>query len=387
MSIHPTKHGTYEVKWRERGRQRSESRKTKAEAVALQDKVNRRKAQGKTILASKDIPTLEDFGNNWLARRTDLEESTQEKYAEWLEVHVYPELGHLLLSDLSPRRLAEWQEARLDAGAGPAVLGKAQSLLGQILKKAVLPHEYLDANPVLALDRPSYRKREHRWLTANEVEKLRGWFLEAEDIGSATLISILGYIGIRPQDALALDWTDVGEKLNVVRKNSQGKIRPGSKTGEGYKRKVYLPEPVAADLAQWRAENEGALIFGRRSDGKPWTKNDWDNWRSRLRPNGERGYSFKQAAEDVGLGSTLKPYDLRHTAASLYAACGWDVVRIAHQLGHSPTESQRTYQHLVDTSQHREIEDYIREARGLAVRNPFGISAPERKTPSRTEAA
>ena len=385
-SIHKTNHGTYEFKWRERGRQRSRTRKTMAEALALQDEIQRRLAQGKAVLSDKDIPTLEDFGNNWLARREDLEDSTQAKYAEWLEVHIYPELGHLLLCDLTPRRLAEWQEDKLNSGAGAAVLGKAQTLLGQILKKATR-HEYIDINPVLALDRPRYRKREHRWLTANEVELLRGWFLEAEDLGSATLISVLGYVGIRPQDALALSWPDVGEKLNVVRKNSQGTIRAGSKTGENYKRKVYLPEPVAADLAQWRAESEGALIFGRRTDGGPWTKHDWDNWRSRIKPNGKRGYSFKQAAEDVGLGSTLKPYDLRHTAASLYAAAGWGTVEIAHQLGHSPTESQRTYQHLIDTSQRGSIDDYIREARGVGVRNPFGVQGIERKSPSRTEAA
>jgi integrase len=121
----------------------------------------------------------------------------------------------------------------------------------------VLPYEYLDVNPVLALGRPAYRKREHRWLRANEVESLRSWFVAREDVGSATLISILGYVGIRPQDALALDWSDVGDRLRVIRKNSQGTIKPGSKTGDHYRRTVYLPEPVADDLAEWRALNAG----------------------------------------------------------------------------------------------------------------------------------
>jgi integrase len=162
----------------------------------------------------------------------------------------------------------------------------------------------------------------------------------------------------------------VGERLTVIRKNSQGSIRPGSKTGESYKRTVYLPAPVAADLSHWRDAGEGGLIFGRR-DGDPWTKNDWDNWRSRIRADGKRGYSFKQAAEDTGLGTTLKPYDLRHTAASLYAASGWQAVEIAAQLGHSPAESQRTYQHIIvsnGSKERRTIEDYIAEARSENVR-------------------
>jgi len=142
----------------------------------------------------------------------------------------------------------------------------------------------LDVYAVLALGRSGYRKGEHRWLTANEVESLRSWFVAREDVGSATLISILGYVGIRPQDALALDWSDVGDRLRVVRKNSQGTIKPGSKTGDHYRRTVYLPEPVADDLAEWRALNAGSgLIFPRGKDGAPWNKTDYDNWRSRYR--------------------------------------------------------------------------------------------------------
>jgi len=367
VSIHPTPYGTYEIKWRENGRQKSATRKTKKEALALDAEVSRRTAEGKPVVRRKDAPTLEEFAAEWMATRSDLEESTQRKYIEWLRVHILPDLGHLSLVELRPRRLAEWQADRLAEGAGPAVLGKAQSLLGQILRKAVLPYEYLDVNPVLALDRPAYRKNEHRWLTANEVESLRSWFLSEEDLGSATLISILGYVGIRPQDALGLEWQDVGDRLRVVRKNSEGTIRPGSKTGQHYKRRVYLPGPVADDLVDWQEASEGAgLIFPRAKDGAPWTKNDYDNWRSRIRPDGSRGRSFKAAAEAVGLGSTLKPYDLRHTAASLYAATGWGAVEIADQLGHSPTESQRTYQHILlpdGAAPRRSIEDYIGEAR------------------------
>jgi integrase len=369
-NIFPTKHGTFEVKWREGKLQKSKSFKTKGEARAFRDTVERRSAEGKPIMRRKDVPTLEEFGNLWLAGRHDLAGTTVAKYAEWLEVHIYPDLGHLPLVDLKPSRLARWQEDRLAAGAGPAVLGKAQGVLRQILKKAVLPYEYLDQNPVDSLDKPAYRKREHRWLTAAEVERLREWFLRADDIGSATLISILAYVGIRPQDALALGWADVDKKLTVIRKNSDGSILPGSKTGESYNRTVYLPEQVAADLEQWRLEGRGVgLIFPRIKDGKPWTKNDWDNWRSRFREDKSRGYSFKKAAEETGLGASLKPYDLRHTCATLCAAAGWTHVEIAHQLGHSPEESMRCYQHLLQGSEpgeRRSVEDYIREARGVA---------------------
>lgn len=373
-SFHKTRHGTFEVCWRENGRAKSKTVKTKPEAQALRLRIEQRGS----FVRSKDAPSLEDFAADWLASHR-VSKVTKDRYLQQLEAHVIPSIGHLSLTELKPRRLAEWQRRRLEEGAGPAVLGKVQSVLRQILDAAVLPHEYLESNPILSLRPPAYEKRLHRWLTANEVELLRMWFLEHNDLGSATLVSILAYVGIRPEDALARTWADLESRLSVTTKNVDGEILPGSKSGMAYIRKVEIPETVAQDLEEWRLASKGrGLIFPRRVDGLPWTKTDYDNWRSR-HPVGKekrRPRCFRRAAEDCGLGS-LRPYDLRHTGASLMAAAGWTAVEIAHQLGHSPTESQKTYQHLIhiDRRDRGSIDGYIREARGLAsVRDSFGVS-------------
>lgn len=371
---------SFELKWRENGHPKSKNFKKRSEAVERQRDVDRKLREGKPVMRRKDAPTLKDFGNEWLAGRKDLEPGTKQKYSEWLGVHIYPQLGHLSVVDLHPRTLGEWQKRRLAEGAGPAVLGKAQGLLSQILKKAVLPYEYLEQNPVLALDPPSYTKKPHRWLTAVEVEALRSWYLEREDLGSAALISTLAYVGIRPQDATARMIEElVGADLSVTTKNSDGVIVPGSKTGEGYKRRVKVPGPVQADFAEW-IEGDSGLIWPRAKDGKPWTKNDWDNWRARGWVKQERTGKmvrpkcFKAAAEACGLGENLKPYDLRHTAGSLMAACGWTSAEIAHQLGHSVSESERTYRHLISVDGPRlPLDTYILEARGQNVRSVFGV--------------
>lgn len=375
---HKTQYGTWEVRYREGEKHRSRTLKTRREAERFKAEVIGRVERGRGIMARRDVPTVREFAVRIVAGMR-LANSTRRLYARLLEDHVLPELGHLSLLDLRPARLAEWQTGRLAAGAGPAVLGKAQTLLGQILNKAVLPHEYLDVNPILALDKPAYEKRSHRWLTAFEVEQIRMKYLEWGDVGSAALVSVLGYTGIRPQDALALDWADVGERLSVTKRNSDGQALPGGKTGDGYRRSVYLPPMVAADLTEWRGQTSSSspLIFPRRSDGRPWTKGDFDNWRARRQSRlvrGERrvtkGRCFKLAAEDVGLGWSLRPYDLRHTAATLYIAAGWNHLQVARQLGHTPSQSMTTYQHLFDESAHsverRAMNDYIREARGLA---------------------
>lgn len=400
MSVHPTKFGTWEVKYRVNGKQRSKSFKSETLARRFDDEVAQAKDEGRPAPEPRrKVPTLATFAEDWLTGRVRLEDSTLQKYGELLERHVLPELGALTLSELRPRRLYEWQQRRLDAGAGPAVIGKAQGLLRQILDAAVLPHEYLEVNPVLALKRPEYKRREHRWLAAVDVERLRGWYLERDDLRSATLISVLGFVGIRPQDALALEWKHLdGDRLTVIQKVSDGVIVPGSKTGEHWRRRVYVPAPVLDDLADWRAAGSGRGLIFARADGQPWRKHDWDNWRSKYtRPGGKRHSTgprplakcFKLAAEDVGLGATLKPYDLRHTAATLYAAAGWTAVEIGNQLGHSVEVSQRTYQHLLDAKpgERRSIEEYIAEARASDdVRELFG-AASGRAQDSRSDSA
>jgi integrase len=389
VSVHETDYGTFEVKYRVDGRQRSKTFKSQKRAERFDAEVTDAKDDGRPAPEPRrKVPTLETFAEDWLTGRVKLADPTLDKYGEWLDRHVLPELGKLPLTELRPRRLYDWQQARLAAGAGPAVIGKAQGVLGQILKAAVMPHEYLEINPVLELERPEYKKRKHRWLAAADVEALRGWYLERDDLRSATLVSVLGFIGIRPQDALALEWKHLdGDRLEVIQKNSEGVIVPGSKTGEHWNRRVYVPGPILEDLAEWRAAGSGRGLIFPRADGEPWRKHDWDNWRSKYtRPGGRRHSTgprplakcFKLAAEDVGLGATLKPYDLRHTAATLYAAAGWTAVEIGHQLGHSVEVSQRTYQHLLDAKpgERRSIEDYITEARAAGdVREKFGAGS------------
>lgn len=80
----------------------------------------------------------------------------------------------------------------------------------------------------------------------------------------------------------------------------------------------------------------------------------------------------------------MKPYDLRHAAATLYAAAGWAAAEIGQQLGHSPEVSQRIYQHVLDTKpgDRRSIEDYIAEARSAGdVREKFGAAAGRAQDP------
>lgn len=367
-SIHETKTGKYELRWREGSKNRSRTFLTR---LAAEEERVRVEHQGYGPVSHADSPTLAEFVEVW-DQSKELSDATKRGYAELLRYHILPSLGHHKVSRLNRRLIREWQRERQEAGAGANALNKALALLKQILDYAVEPEELLNENPAAPLRKVKAEKKKQSWLTAEQVEMIRGWYLDHHDYGSATLVSVLAYVGIRPQDALALEWGDLGEKLAVTKKVVDGEVVPGSKTGEGYERSVIVPELVQADLAEWREfTTSGSTLIFPNPDGEPWTGNQFRAWRERRQTSKDgsrKAKCFKLAAQEVGLGWGLTPYALRHTAATLFVAAGWSHTRVAEQLGHSPAVSLRTYQHLYagEYDAGKTVDDFIKEARGYA---------------------
>jgi integrase len=81
---------------------------------------------------------------------------------------------------------------------------------------------------------------------------------------------------------------------------------------------------------------------------KAWDKTAWQMWRvDRWAP----------ACRAVGLEDVPRPYDLRHSFASLLLAEGRQPLYVARQLGHSVSVLLSTYAHLIDEYQDRQSID------------------------------
>jgi integrase len=154
------------------------------------------------------------------------------------------------------------------------------------------------SNPVSVVRKP--RQGRHRAvepLTPESIEELRALMVEDGDQRSATLVSAMAYAGLRPGEALALEWRHVRTSTILVEQAvNDGRLKR-QKTNRVY-RTVDLLAPLAEDLADWKASarprDSGALIFAR-PDGLPWRTDDWNNWRNR---------HFSPAAAQVGARQT-----------------------------------------------------------------------------------
>lgn len=356
MSVHKTRDGKYETRWREGSRNRSRRFDRKSDAEDWDRHARRQKQIGNAVPPRVGTETLAEFFRRWISTRHRLAPRTRALYEELFERHAFDQIGYAPLSALTPERMEAWQTERMNAGAGAEALAKTTKILSQMFDRAVHQRK-MPANSVAGLEKPEVPHQAIEIATPRQVEAIRVALLERERMGDAVLVSLMAYGGFRPGEALALQWEDFsqGRQFWVSRSlEDDGSLR---QTKNGKERLRVLPEAAAQDLLAWRVESgaEG-LIFPRAKDGRGWTKTDRNNWRRRW---------FGPAAEAAGLGS-FPPKNLRHSCASLMIAAGRPPTEVAEALGHSLAVSVRVYQRLMREMEGqpvRSVDEMIAEAR------------------------
>jgi len=180
-----------------------------------------------------------------------------------------------------------------------------------------------------------------------------------EDRDGAMLSELLAYTGARPQDALALAYSEIGNRVHFAFKTVDGKRVPGAKTGQNRSRSVETLPTLRRDLLAYRAATPGATAQSLvicTEDGRPWRDHNYKNWTARAprgkpRKDGTRtGHesAFRRAARLAGLPDEVTPYFLRHTYASLrIAEQRLSLQEIAEELGHSLEVLAGTYAHVI----------------------------------------
>jgi integrase len=235
------------------------------------------------------------------------------------------------LREITPLVLTRFRADLERDGVGQETIRRTLVLLQSIFARAV-EWQRVGSNPVRAVRKPrTQRRRAVVPLAPETIEAIRSHLLENGHRDGATLVSLLGYAGLRPEEALALEWRHVRERTLLVEQAVSDGVLKGQKTNRP-PRTVDLLAPLKHDLAEWRLASgrptADTFLFPGATPERPWRDHDYRNWRKR---------HFRPAAQAAGVPSA-RPYDLLHSFASLMLHEGRvGVVDLASQLGHSPT--------------------------------------------------
>lgn len=303
------------------------AREKDARAFEAQHTLAKRKGNLEQLDAGKE--TLAEFEQEWWANYAELhlEAHTRRDYRRLIDKHILPELGRHQLRHINPRMLTQWTTSM---DTGDASKRKVLAILQGIMERAV-EWERIPTNPVKVVKKPvRSRARVPVPLTRQRVEGIRGRLHSDRD---RTFVALLAYAGLRPGEALALRWEDVGDQVLRIQRS----IALGSEkaTKNRTARSVEATDDLRAILRAWRLQsgNRSGWVFPGR-DGKPWSDTQYRNWRKRR---------FEPAA-----GKGIRPYDLRHTRASELFAEGKNPAWIAEQMGHTLQTLLSTYVHVIE---------------------------------------
>jgi integrase len=223
-------YAVWRVRWEEAGRERSRTFDRLKDARAFEAKVRTLKRSDDLAELDAGTETLAEFAEEWwrVYARPNLERSTMKNYAQLWNKHGLSRLGDLRLRDVSPRVVADFRLDLERSGVGPAAVRKTLAVLQSMLQRAV-ERERIRSNPVRAVRKPSARRQLAVHASPpEEVERLRSEL----GLRDATLGCVLAYAGLRPQEALALQWRHVRERtLLIEQAATDGRLKGQRPTG------------------------------------------------------------------------------------------------------------------------------------------------------------
>jgi len=336
VSVHKTKSGSWRVMWREPdGTQKQKTFRRERDARKADRAIGTRLELGQVGVAAEAGPmTMTQLYADWrVTAEATLASSTVAGYrAAWK--HLEPIVGYQHVRSLDGPGCLDTADVLRRQGLGRPTQAKTLALLSTLLRHAILRRQ-IPAHPMRGVVKvPQPRRARVVAPPAPEaIWRLARTLAAADDRAGRILVLLVGFAGLRPAEALALDWRDVGKRtLNVDKTLVRGTVRSRTKTGRS--RTVDLLPALETELVAWRLEQglpaKGPVL------GELWNDDAYRNWRRR---------SFQPAATLVGAGS--RPYDLRHAFASLLIAEQRNILDVAAQLGHAPSLCLDTYGHVM----------------------------------------
>jgi integrase len=338
--------GRYTVHTADGPKQRAVYGKTREEASQKLTKAMADRDGGIVYDAGK--LAVGEYLGKWLANavKDTVRQRTYERYESIIRVHLVPAIGGIKLKNLTPTHVRGLCREKLDSGLAPRSVQYIHRTLSKALKQAVTDG-LIPRNAAGSVKPPQPRTEEIRPLDRKQVrvflEAISGDRLEALYVVAITA-------GLRAGELLGLQWEDVDFEagmLQVRRTLSEarsGRIFEAPKSGKG--RRIRLTRRATEALRGHRKRQlEEKLRLGTL-----WQDNGLVFPSQVGTPIGGRNLirHFKIRLGRVGLPSTFRFHDLRHTCATLLLRQSVHVKFVQELLGHGDVSlTLNTYSHVL----------------------------------------
>lgn len=274
-----------------------------------------------------DAITVETYLDDWLKRQERIvKASTLQDYRKTILNQLIPAFGHLRLTDLKRPQLREWC---MKLTCGNKRIGNLLSPLRVALQDA-LHDDMIENNP---LEGWNWQRREAPKgdddVDPFTTEEQSAILLALDNGHERNLIQFAFWTGLRTSELVALQWGDIDKRRGVVK--IQRALTQASKSDEKTKtrasrREVKLLAPALAAL-----EDQKPLTYLRR-DGRiflnPRTNEPWTG------DQAIRKTLWTHALKRAGV-RYRRPYQTRHTYASMMLTAGESPMWVASQMGHA----------------------------------------------------
>lgn len=293
---------------------RSTETEDKKLATRIFDKLKGDIAEGKWFEGLEgDHTTFRELMDKYMAEYSAINKAPRSHERDkGLRKHLDPVFGNIVLTEITPRQIAEYKVKRRQEGAAPRTVNYELILMGHAFNLALREWEWVKENPVSKVRKEKVNNFIERWLTHEEEAKL----IEASPKWLQEIIIFAIHTGFRESEILDLTWKQVDFHRRTItlyeQKNKNVDTLPVSQTALQVLKQRY--ECMQGESLRVFLNQCGKRIFAQNL----------------IR-------SFHGAIKKAGI-ERLRFHDLRHTFATRLVQNGVDLYRV-QKLGRWKTTS------------------------------------------------
>lgn len=311
--------------------------------------MGRQRSTARTLAVQENDETVGEYLESWLWSKQSLRPSTHTSYETHVRRYLTPHLGRLRLDSLRSTdidrtyRLLRGQED--GDGLSVATLRRVHATLMSALNTATR-RGLIDRNPAVTVELPRpTRIRVDAW----SAEEFTRFLHLTQHDRLHPLYLVLGLVGLRRGEAVALRWVDMDLNGGTLRVE-QSAVRVARTVIVGPPKSATSARTVAIDdetarRLHWHAARQRLEIL-RATGVKQHPELVFTTVDGRALDPAYVSRHFDRLITRHGL-RRIRLHDLRHTSASLGIAAGETLIEVSRRLGHSSiTVTADIYSHV-----------------------------------------